>query len=360
MATAGVYRAKVMGPWIWLVWAGIILAAGFCTVAAGAAAEATTFRIATYNVENLFDLERQGTEYPEYIPNGASGWNAQMARIKYRQIARVLSELDADIVALQEVESDKALAGLHAELVDLACHYAYRVFSKTPGQTVGCALLSQFPVRAWKEIPVEGGRKRGILKVELMVLGHPLTLYVNHWKSKNGPESARMISASVLAAETAALPPHTDYVILGDLNADYDEFRTFAANRKLNDTGGKTGINHVLKTVVGARPVTREDLTGMGCEPCLYNLWLELPSTRRWSHNFFGRKGSMDHILVPAGLFDGRGIDYRDQSFARFMPDYLFRKNRLDRWRMSGRGRGRHLGGGYSDHLPVYADFTAR
>lgn len=360
MATAGVYRAKAMGPWIRLAWAGIILAAGFCTVVAEAAAETTAFRIASYNLENLFDLDRQGTEYPEYIPNGTSGWNAEMARIKYRQMARVLSDLDADIVGLQEVESDKALAGLHAELTALECHYAYRVFSKTRGQTVGCALLSRFPVRAWKEIPVEGGQKRGILKVELTVLGHPLVIYVNHWKSKSGPESARILSASVLASETAALPPRADYVILGDLNADHDEFRTFSANRKLNDTGGKTGINHVLKTVVGARLVTREDLTGNGCEQCLYNLWLELPPEKRWSYNFFGRKGSIDHILVPAGLFDGQGIDYRDQSFGRFTPDYLFRKNRLDRWRMSGRGRGRHLGGGYSDHLPVYADFTAR
>ncbi|WP_459924740.1 endonuclease/exonuclease/phosphatase family protein [Desulfatiferula olefinivorans] len=348
-------RGRVVGPWTWIILSIVFFQAGH-----GYADEAATLRIASYNVENLFDSERQGTEYPEYVPDGASGWNETMARIKYRQIARVLSDLDADIAALQEVESDLALDGLQDALAEHNRRYAFRVFSKTPGQAVGCALLSRFPVRSQHEMQVAGGRKRGILKVELMVRGRLLIVYVNHWKSKNAPESARMQSASALAAETSALPPETDYVIVGDLNADYDEYRTFATHKKLNDTLGKTGINHVLKTLVDGRLTTREDLIRPGCESCLYNLWLELPPSTRWSHNFFGRKGSMDHILVPKALFDKRGIDYRVRTFNRFMPDYLFQNNRLDRWRMSRRGRGRHLGGGYSDHLPVYADFTVR
>ena len=31
--------------------------------------------IATYNVENLFDLKKSGFEYEEYIPNSVSQWN---------------------------------------------------------------------------------------------------------------------------------------------------------------------------------------------------------------------------------------------------------------------------------------------
>lgn len=36
--------------------------------------EAKTFKVASYNLENLFDLATDGTEYPEYIPNTGYGW----------------------------------------------------------------------------------------------------------------------------------------------------------------------------------------------------------------------------------------------------------------------------------------------
>ncbi|MEJ2467716.1 MAG: hypothetical protein P8Y51_01355 [Campylobacterales bacterium] len=41
-----------------------------------------TMRIATYNVENLFDLQRSGNEYAEYIPNTPWQWNAKNYRPK--------------------------------------------------------------------------------------------------------------------------------------------------------------------------------------------------------------------------------------------------------------------------------------
>ncbi|MEK7852385.1 MAG: endonuclease, partial [Planctomycetota bacterium] len=67
--------------------------------------EAKTFKVATYNLENLFDLTRDGTEYPEYIPNTGYGWTKDIANIKYTNIARVIKDLGSDVVALQEVES---------------------------------------------------------------------------------------------------------------------------------------------------------------------------------------------------------------------------------------------------------------
>ncbi|MBN2870101.1 MAG: endonuclease, partial [Campylobacterales bacterium] len=73
-------------------------------------------KIATYNVENLFDLNDDGNEYEEYIPNTSWGWNASMQRIKLRNTARVLREMRADIVGLQEIESETALKELKAQL----------------------------------------------------------------------------------------------------------------------------------------------------------------------------------------------------------------------------------------------------
>ena len=47
--------------------------------------------IATYNVENLFDLKKSGFEYDEYIPNGVSEWNQKNYDIKLKNISKVIS-----------------------------------------------------------------------------------------------------------------------------------------------------------------------------------------------------------------------------------------------------------------------------
>ena len=72
---------------------------------------AQDFKVASYNVENLFDLKHDGTEYREYIPNTKSNWNKKTYNIKLKNISKVINELDADIIALQEIESKKALKG---------------------------------------------------------------------------------------------------------------------------------------------------------------------------------------------------------------------------------------------------------
>ena len=94
--------------------------------------EAKTFKVASYNVENLFDLTRDGTEYPEYIPNTGYGWTKDIANIKYTNIARVIKDLGGDVVALQEVESKKALITLRDRLKDFGVDYRYLEI-RTPG-----------------------------------------------------------------------------------------------------------------------------------------------------------------------------------------------------------------------------------
>jgi hypothetical protein len=90
----------------------------------------------------------------------------------------------------------------------------------------------------------------------------------------------------------------------------------------------------------------------------VYNLWLEIPESRRWSVNFFGKKDSPDSMIVSRGLYDKKGISYVDNSFDKFDPDYLFDNSKVFRWQRADRGKGRHLGKGYSDHLPIYAKFS--
>ncbi|VFQ45387.1 endonuclease/exonuclease/phosphatase family protein [Desulfoluna butyratoxydans] len=330
------------------------LLAGLLVILLGTSAPvAAGFRLVSYNVENLFDLTLSGSEYPDYTPGAAMGWNEATARVKYANIASVLAGAGADVAVLSEIESPKALARLQRELLNAGHPLAHGVVATHPS-IVRCAVLSCFPVSEVRDI-IPGPEQRAILRVTLDVLGTPVVVYANHWKSKQGPESQRMLYARALSADIATLPSGTDYILAGDFNAHYNEWQRFPEEPRLNDTHGKTGINHLLGTVFNDAMVSEEGLKkGRGKH---YDLWMELSPENRWSYIYHGRKGSLDHILLPAALYDGHGISYVDGSFQRYTPDHLMKNGEIFRWQRGDRGRGRHQGRGYSDHLPVYAEF---
>ncbi len=315
---------------------------------------ALEFRVASYNVENLFDLKKSGTEYTEYIPFTGYGWNEKTHGTKLKNIARVICDMKPDIIGLQEIESDEALGSLQRSVARCGLKLPYRAVADSKPTTVKTALLSKFPILYKREIdPDETTGTRSILEVAVSIDGKRLTLFVNHWKSRSGPESRRVVSAKALMKRLKEL--NGDYIVLGDFNSNWNEPKEILRSKRLNDTGGVTGIGHILKTWRGKRGVDKRSVA----PPYHTDLWLELPPQRRWSHNFYGRKGSLDHIILPASMFDERGINYVDRSFRRFTPHYLFKKSgALFRWQLAKKGHGKHLGAGYSDHLPIYAEFT--
>ncbi len=320
--------------------------------------EARTFKLASYNVENLFDLYKDGTEYTEYIPNTGYGWTSKVFEIKVANTAEVIKDLQADIIALQEIESRTALIALKNRLKDLEVDYPYWQIADSKSTAVKCAVLSKFQITEKKELQISGEFARSILRVTIDIDGNPLVLFINHWKSKRGPESLRIAYAKKLKEEIDKLKTDVDFILLGDFNSNYNEYQTFKKSSRLNDTAGITGINHILKTVKDSKMVDETVLTKQSSNEYLYNLWLEINRVRRWSYNFFGDKNSLDNIIVSRGLYDNMGVSYIDNSFDKFDPDYLFKKNALYRWQRAKNGRGKHLGEGYSDHLPVFAFFS--
>ncbi|MCF8026271.1 MAG: hypothetical protein K9K82_12390 [Desulfobacteraceae bacterium] len=317
------------------------------------------FKAASWNLENLFDLKYDGGEYPGYVPGGDSGWDRGMLEIKLDNLSRVICDISPEVIGLQEIESGRALELLCRRLRNCGADYPYAVIADKKPTTVKCALLSKYPVVSAKEIRVPGDHNRNIFRADIDVSGNRLVVFVNHWKSKSGPESRRLVYAEALAAAVKKMPEKTDYLLMGDFNSSYNEFKTLAGRPALNDTGGITGINHVLNTVSGGVVVDERRLVQNPSEMLHYNLWLEKDRQRRWSALFFGRPRSPDAILLPAALYDDHGISYEDNSFNRFDPGYLFKGDRLNRWQRADRGRGRHLGRGFSDHLPVYARFSS-
>jgi hypothetical protein len=168
----------------------------------------------------------------------------------------------------------------------------------------------------------------------------------------------RITSAKVLRQAMDTLKTDADFILIGDFNSNYNEYKTFRNKKKLNDTNGITGINHILNTIKDAEMVSETILTNQSENRYMYNLWLEVRKYRRWSYNFFGKKGTPDNMILSKGLYDDHGISYIDNSFYKFHPNYLFKDKAIYRWQIARKGKGRHLGGGYSDHLPIFAYFS--
>ncbi|MGA2506610.1 MAG: endonuclease/exonuclease/phosphatase family protein [Chitinispirillaceae bacterium] len=326
-----------------------------------------TIAIGFYNVENLFDLNYDGDEYPEYRP-GALGWNKQTWEKKVYNIASAIAAMNVAVIGLCEVENRNALEGLRKELGNLGAEYPYSAIADIPSHTVTCpALLSKLPVTRWQGFgpAVDAPIRRNILEADVDCGRTSLKIFVNHWPSKAHPESQRIVMAQVLAKRIAQLPAQTGYIIMGDLNADYDEWCKFHTEG-LDDTKGVTGLNHLLKTVHGGPGnflsyVNKQEMAAADSS-WLYDLWLELPESRRCSRMYQGHFETPDHILLPPALFRASGISYCDKSFEAFTWNgALLRNNEPFSWQMSGFGKRRfHTGEGYSDHLPVRACFAGK
>ena len=313
---------------------------------------AKPFKVATYNVENLFDAIYQGSEYEEYIP-GKHNWNARMVEIKLNHTAEVICDLGADILALQEVENSHIFRQLIEKLNRVGCPYRYSAITHKRGAPIQVALLSRYVIQKKQDIQVSySPNVRNILEVEVKVQGKPLTLFVNHWKSQayKGYESKRIKYANTLQSRIATLSPHTEYIVLGDFNADYNAYLTL--EDKLNDTQGRTAFSDVLQTKIEETSILH---ARRGWH---YTLWKELPVDERWSHKFYGKKSSLDQIVLPQNMFDAKGIDYVNNSFGVFKASYLFtRRGYINAWRYK---HAKHMAKGYSDHLPVFAYFDTK
>ncbi len=312
-------------------------------------------KIATYNVENLFDLQRSGHEYKEYIPFTKANWNRHTYQIKLKNITRVIKDINADIIALQEIESLQVLKDLRYQLKRDGLYYKYYKIANLKDTTIKVAILSKIPFVYTHEIAVTSSYKyRNILEAKFNIGDENLYILVNHWKAKSGPESMRIVSAKKLLKRVKELGRNKNIIALGDFNSHYEEYKIFIRKRKHNDTGGITGINHILGTIH-----YQEQSSTVKVSPyTFYNLWYDIPTDKRYSYIFHNKKEALDNILVSGNLLKKKGLHYTEGSVTPFEKNYLFHGRYIYRWQVTRKYPYKHKGRGYSDHLPVVATFS--
>jgi endonuclease/exonuclease/phosphatase family metal-dependent hydrolase len=324
------------------------------------AASASGITLMSYNVQNLFDDVRNGTEYREFDP-ARRLWTREFFRVRTDAIAHVVRSVvpgGPDILLLQEIENENAL---HA-LVDTGLRgmgYSWQILVPKKGLAATIAIVSRLPalrVRTLGVGPWKGGPPlRDILEAEIQAEGHTLHVFDNHWKSKTGgvkaSEVSRRESAAVLGRRVREIlveEPGADIVAAGDFNECLDEYTR--VGRKYPTAlvpDSEASLPAACRLSIFLSSSTRQ-LGVAGERLVLYDPWFEVDAAGRGSFTYQGEWLTVDHFLLSPGLFDTRGFTYKAGSFhpAR-LPFLLGEDGTPKKW---GGLKGEK---GYSDHLPL-------
>jgi endonuclease/exonuclease/phosphatase family metal-dependent hydrolase len=185
--------------------------------------EEAYYRLATWNVRNLFDATDD--PYKDETPT------AEEYRTKLGELAQVLETVQADFIALQEVENLDSLSQLNSQL-----SHPYPQIGLLEGNDqirgIDVAFLSRLPVKSVRthtdkrlSPPPGGDRSHGFsrdcLEVQLDT-EPPVTLLINHLKSGRGDSKKsagkRRAQAQGVLEIAQELPESAAVFVLGDLN----------------------------------------------------------------------------------------------------------------------------------------------
>jgi endonuclease/exonuclease/phosphatase family metal-dependent hydrolase len=311
--------------------------AWLCILSACSHRDPLVFTVVNWNVQTFFDAETAGNEYSQF--RGASSpWSSDKYHTRVKRLCASIKELDGDILALEEIENQ---AVLHDIANELGAHlsrnkiYPYACFARPPGSSIGCGVLSRFPIDGLTVHSVDARSDReerppSMRPLMELTLGMgekapPVVLFVAHWKSKVGGEDTadrwqrrqETVLARRLEQRLAGSGGERQPAILvcGDFNRDIVEF-----------TPGTGDGTVLLDSSVEARSGWRtfdETVTGPGTY-YFRGAW------ERIDHIFTAGACSLTSFTAPTGSWatsqDGALIPFRYQL---------------------------NTGAGYSDHLPV-------
>jgi predicted extracellular nuclease len=268
-------------------------------------------RLATFNVHRFFDTVcDSGACAPgdyEELP-GAAAFEARA-----EQLARAIVLLDADVVALQEIETQASLDALVAHLGGALPHGAIGEIGSPA--SVDVAILSRTPLdyvggyRADHPLTRPDGStttfSRELLEVHVQSeRGEPIVLFAAHFRSKFDDDPGRRLAEAQASAaivnDVAAAHPEALVVLGGDLN----------------DVPGSPPLDAL--TVAGGLVRVADDL----------------PVAAQATYRFNGAGQALDHLLLaPTGaaarvpvssrvLRDGDGWGGSDH--AALTSDFVF------------------------------------
>lgn len=331
--------------------------------AIGRAQEESRFRVATYNVENLFDTipsPRHGDS--EFLPAAERAWHSGRYWKKLGMLARAIAAIGdvrpAALVALCEVEGDTVLTHLTRRTALARLGYGYVVTHSADERGMNVALLYQpelfrplsvaslrVPYRAGKERPT-----RDVLHVAGQCLtGDTLDVFVCHFPSRRGGTRLtdpyrRRAAVTVRRAADSLLDVRGRHniIIMGDFNAYYPE-------RCIAETLGAIPAQEVQGA---GGPFLRENLY-------LLTHGLKADGGIGGTYKYKGEWQTLDQIIVSGTLLSpAPGHLFTAPAACRLCAfPFLLKNDRSGTPAPYRTYLGTFYQGGYSDHLPIALDF---
>ena len=329
----------------------------------------TCFRVMEYNVENLFDCTHDSLKNDhDFTPEGLYQWTPLKYWRKVNAIARAIllastySSVDTsssskdvhagnnirqksfyksekmvlpDIIGLCEVENDSVLFSLTKRSLLKTAGYEYVVTSSPDLRGVDVALLYQpiafqllnaYPIRI---NPLKGmSPTRDVLYVHGNTFFGDLHVFVLHAPSRRGGEGkTRAFRRHVVERVKESvdsiriIDQNARVIVMGDFN-DYSH----NANLRILSSSGMTEItskDHLSKQ------------KGIG-----------------GTYRYLGEWGSLDHIFISSSL-----LPLFSSSKIGYHPSLVEEDEKHGGVKPFRHLRGPIYNGGFSDHLPLIADF---
>lgn len=323
-------------------------------------ADTLTFRILGYNVENLFDYRHDSLKNDyEFLPGATRHWNYTKYKKKLDNIARAIIAAGEwnppAIVALCEVENDSVMRDLTCYSILKEADYRYVMTQSPDERGIDVALMYQrgcFKLLSSQSLSVEKPHKnsrptRDILHVCGQLLNHDsLDVFVVHLPSRSGgakeSEPYRLLAAQRLKDAVDSLYKvrnRAQILIMGDFN-DYP------ANKS---------VRQILKAEVPS------SVSGSLNPHRLYHLLAGKAAARKHfgSYKYQGEWGLLDHIIVSGNLLQaGSPLSADEKRADVFSLPFLLTEDPKYGGKQPFRTYyGMKYQAGYSDHLPVWADF---
>ncbi|MDR0573003.1 MAG: endonuclease [Tannerella sp.] len=298
-----------------------------------------------YNVENLFDTDDDPKKQDDdFLPDGQMHWTPGRYYRHLRKTAQVISAIGEwgtpALCGLCEVENDSVLIRLLNRTPLKEQHYSYCITKGSDARGINNALIYQrdkfkYLGHSSERIPFTNKRKRSrdILHVwGDLINGEQLDLFVCHFPSRSGGEKEteqdRMDAAKFLRKLCDSLyriNAESNIIIMGDFN----------------DNPSDKSIQTLIK--------------GSKSKYNLINLFGDAGKLNfHGTHKFQGEWSQLDQIMISR-----HWNNYLKEGSPRiFAPDFLLsKKNSRGEQNPLRKYTGKTYKGGYSDHLPIVADF---
>lgn len=322
------------------------------------AQDSSFIRVAFYNVENLFDTEKDSCKHDdEFLPNSIRAWHYGRYKKKLADISKVITAIGEwsppTLVGLCEVENNRVLHDLIRYSALKEQDYRYVMTNSPDGRGIDVALLyqrDQFKLLGFQSIPVtlsnDNRPTRDILHVTgLIITADTLDVFVVHFPSRSGGEKAtepnRLQAAETLRSAVDslfALRIEPRIIIMGDFN-DYPDNKS---------------ISQVLNAKSPEKPIQQDKL---------YHLLARKAKKRDYgSYKYQGEWNLLDHLIVSGELLNETSSVHTNEETACVLqlPFLLKPDEKYGGMQPFRTYYGMKYEGGFSDHLPVYFDLLLK